>query len=87
MFAKYLISMLLGLLSISCPAQTIHCGKTGIEAPYSPASGSFTGRQVPQSPDPFVYLIFKNTEWSECLQVYVLDPVIGKADKYENVTV
>lgn len=87
MSARYLISLLLGLLSISCPAQTIHCGKTGIEAPYSPVSGSFTGRQVPQSPDPLVAFRWKNPVWTDSLQVYVLDPVSVKADKNENVTV
>lgn len=87
MSARYFLFLLLYIVSLSCHAQTVLCDVSGIEAPYSPVNGSFTGKQVPHSPDPLVAFRWNNPEWTDSLQVYVLAPVSVEADKSENVSV
>lgn len=82
-----LLTVFLLIVSTSSYAQTIQSDMSGIDAPYLPISGTFSGDPVPQSPDPLVAYRWKNPQWTDKLQVYVLKPVSVKADRSENVSI
>ncbi len=58
-----------------------------IDAPYPAVSGTFSGVDVPQSPDPLVAMRWDDPKPTDSLEVYVLKPVSVQADNSENVSV
>lgn len=84
---RIVLLVFLYLVSFSCYAQTIQSNMSGINAPYLPINGTFSGTPVPQSPDPLVAHRWESPTWTDKLQVYVLNPVSVRADKSENVSI
>lgn len=87
MLIRSLLLMSLCAASFSCHAQTIQRDISGVKAPYPPVGNTFSGKPVPQSPDPLVAFRWKIPKWTDSLQVYVLNPVSVKADRKENVSI
>lgn len=58
-----------------------------IDAPYKKVSGTFSGEQIPYSPDPLVAFRWEDTKCDDSLQVYILTPVSIKTDDPQNVEI
>ncbi|KAA6342508.1 hypothetical protein EZS27_009751 [termite gut metagenome] len=64
-----------------------NCFAQTIMEPYPPVSGSFSGINVPQSPDPMVSYRWANPQHIDNLEIYTVNPVSVQVDKAENVVI
>ncbi|MDR1602317.1 MAG: hypothetical protein LBS42_07815 [Tannerella sp.] len=62
-------------------------GQQHIKEPYKSLSGSFSGEQVSQSPDPLVAYRWKNPQATDSLEIYTLSPISIRSDKPEHVQI
>ena len=87
-FKFFLFLFVLQIIILQLNGQIIP-GKSPFSEPYPYLNnGSFSGKEVPESPDPLVSYRWSDTKATDSLQIYLLKPTAVFADKrtsFENL--
>ncbi|WP_106827905.1 alpha-L-rhamnosidase C-terminal domain-containing protein [Parabacteroides pacaensis] len=84
---RLLLITFFSMIFFSCEKKNRGYDMPDIQTPYRKVSGTFSGEQVPHSPDPLVAFRWEDPKHTDSLQVYTLTPLSVKVDKPENATI